>query len=53
MPSAVSDYFFALKSKYYDNMSDYDRGSLHGIVQTSVAFLGVELAFGLVKMYRM
>ena len=55
MSSTISSYFSALKKKYFDNLSDYDRGVLHGSINVYLASFAIStttMRFHAYKRYR-
>jgi len=52
MSSTISNYFSALEKKHYDDLPDYDRGRLYGAIEAQLAFLGVNVAFMLFRVYK-
>lgn len=52
MLSTISDYFFALKKKYHDDLTDYDRGKLDGILSTYRSLFIMGMMFELYGLYK-
>ena len=52
MLSTVSDHLSALKKKHHDDLPDYRRGFLAGIISTHLAIVTVNLGYILLGHYQ-
>lgn len=52
MASSVSDYLSALKKRHHDDLPDYDKGKIHGVVEGQVVYIGVSMACILLGVYK-
>ena len=52
MLSTISDYFSAFKKKHHDDLTDYDRGKLDGILSTHLSIFIVVMTFELYGVYK-
>ena len=52
MLSTISNCFSALKKKHYDDLTDYDKGKLHGILSAHAYLFALGMTFELYGAYK-
>lgn len=52
MLSTISNYFSALKKKHYDDLTDYDKGKLHGMTSAQAILFAWGMMFELYGAYK-
>ena len=52
MLSTISNYFSVLKKKHYDDLTDYDKGKLHGIISAHAVLFAWGMTFELYGAYK-
>ena len=52
MLSTISNYFSAFKKKHYDDLTDFDKGKLHGTFSTHMYFFALGMTFELYGAYK-
>lgn len=52
MLSTISNYFYVLTKKHYDDLTDYDKGKLHGIFSAHAYFFALGMTFWLNGAYK-